>query len=288
MECRSALYMPASNERVLAKGPVLEIDAVIIDLEDSVAPDAKAIARDQAIKALSTLDYGTRIKTLRINDASTPWFADDVAAAVSVKPHALVLPKVETVDDIERLSGLLDSHDDAAGIQIWAMMESPMAVVNAAQIAASKDLYPRIAAFLIGNNDMARASDMTVQSDRTLLLPWLMTLVGAAKAYQIGILDGVYNDFADMQGFEAECVQGLDMGMDGKTLIHPSQIPVCNTVFTPSAEAVAQAQAIVDTYNLPENSASGVLQINGRMVERLHLAMAEELLERMERLSAKR
>lgn len=285
VDCRSALYMPASNERALAKGATLAADAIIVDLEDSVAPDTKTAARAMAIRALSEQDYGYRLRALRINTADTEWFADDVAAALAARPDAVVLPKVETVADIARLSAALDANDDADDIAIWAMMESPLAVLNARDLALCSGQFPRLAMFLIGNNDLARAADMTISSDRSLLLPWLMNLVAAAKACSLNILDGVYNNFKDLDGFKVECEQGYSMGMDGKTLIHPSQIEIANASYSPSRQAIQRAQVVVDAFARPENANVGVLQIDGRMTERLHLHMAEELLARVARLA---
>jgi citrate lyase subunit beta/citryl-CoA lyase len=273
--------MPASSERVLSKGPDSDADAIIVDLEDSVAPAAKDDARQQAVSALSTFDYGHRIRALRINAADTPWFAQDIEAVLACRPSAVVLPKVESDFDVQRLSAALDRHADAGDVAIWAMMESPRAVVNAASIAASVNDCPRLALLLVGNNDLARAAGMPVTSDRTHLLPWLMTFIAAAKAHELGILDGVYNDFADVDGFRHECRQAVAMGMNGKTLIHPSQVAIANDVFLPSAEDIAMARAIVAAFADPHNAQAGVLQINGRMVERLHLGMAEKLLARV-------
>lgn len=287
-QCRSALYMPASNPKVLAKGPLLQTDAVIIDLEDSVAPTAKSVAREQASSALINLDYGYRLRALRINASNTPWHADDIAAVATIKPDAVVLPKVESADDILFVSAALDQFPDTRGIAIWAMMESPLAIVNAAEIAACSQVCPRLTCLLIGNNDMARASNMPVTSDRTYLLPWLMTLVAAAKAYSLSILDGVYNDFADTVGFRAECEQGVAMGMDGKTLIHPSQLAIANAVYSPADADITQAKSVVAAFAHPDNVNAGVLQIDGRMIERLHLGMAEQLLIRAAQLAARK
>ena len=285
IDCRSALYMPASKQRLLAKGPLLAADAIIIDLEDSVAPDSKDTARAQAVSALTELNYGYRLRALRINALDTVWHDDDVSSVVNAQPDAVVLPKVESANDIRRLSAALDRTSAATDVGIWAMMESPMAVINAVEIAASVKDCPRLQMLLTGNNDLASASGMPVTADRTALMPWLMSFVAAAKAYSLTILDGVYNHFTDMDGFRAECHQGVLMGMDGKTLIHPDQLSVANEIFAPSAEAVAQAKAVVDAFALPENAQAGVLQINGEMVERLHMKQAEALLARAQRLS---
>lgn len=282
LDCRSALYMPASNQRALRKGPDLPADAIILDLEDSVAPDQKLKARTQAVAAFSGHEYGYRIKALRVNAADTAWHSDDILAAVDAGPDVIVLPKVETADDVRKLRERLSLHANLAQLEIWAMMESPNAILNAQDIAGCSD--SGLSALLIGNNDMARASNMRVTSDRTYLIPWLMQLVAVAHANSLALLDGVYNDFADVSGFEVECKQGVAMGMSGKTVIHPAQIPIANEVFSPAETDIVEAQAIVNAFALPENATAGVLQINGRMIERLHLAMATQLLARVERL----
>ena len=284
-DCRSALYMPAVKPRVLAKGPQSAADAIILDLEDAVAPDAKAAARAEALKALSELDYGYRIRALRINGSGTEWHADDVAAAAKARPDVLVLPKVESPADIHALQNLLDEDAGTANMAIWAMVESPLAVLNAHAIAKCVQDCPRLSLLVVGSNDLAREAGMPISADRTLLLPWLMTFVAAAKAYGLSILDGVCNDFSDNARLRRECEQGAAMGMDGKTLIHPAQVAIANEVFAPSTEAIADAQSIVAAFAEPENMSAGVVKINGRMVERLHLDMARQLLERAERRS---
>lgn len=287
IDCRSALFMPASNARALAKGPTLAADVVIVDLEDAVVHEQKPVARAQAVQALQQGDYGYRLRALRINNADTPWYMDDIAAAALCVPDIIVLPKVELVDDIARLSTAMDEYPALNATAIWAMMESTLAVINANAIAASVATYPRLSMFVIGNNDISRAAGMPVQSDRTYLIPWLMTLVAAAKAYDVQVLDGVYNDFADIAGFKAECEQAVLMGMNGKTLIHPSQLAISNAVFSPSASDIENAQSIVDAFSLQDNADKGAIAINGRMVERLHLDMAQALLQRAQRLSTR-
>jgi citrate lyase subunit beta/citryl-CoA lyase len=282
LDCRSALYMPASNQRALQKGPSLTADAIILDLEDSVGPEQKAQARRQAITAFSENDYGYRIRALRINAVDTQWHSDDILAAIDASPDVIVLPKVETARDVLQVRERLSQHSGLEGVEIWAMMESPRAILNAQEIASCCD--SGLSALLIGNNDMARASNMPITSDRTYLVPWLMQLVAVAHANALALLDGVYNNFSDVSGFQSECEQGVSMGMTGKTLIHPSQIPIANEVFSPAKADIHEAQGVVDAFAQPENAAAGVLQINGKMVERLHLAMATQLLERVERL----
>lgn len=283
LDCRSALYMPASNQRALLKGPTLPADAIIIDLEDSVGPDQKVQARRQAVEAIVANNYGYRIRALRVNAADTQWHADDMLAVAEARPDVIVVPKVDSAADVLQIRDRLSRHEGLEKIEIWAMIESPRAILNAQEIAAC--CSHGLTALLIGNNDMARAANMPVTSDRTYLVPWLMQLVAVAHTYSLALVDGVYNDFADLTGYRQECEQGVAMGMTGKTLIHPSQVPIANEVYSPTEDDIADAQAIVEAFAQPENAAVGVLQINGRMIERLHLSMAEQLLDRVQRLS---
>jgi len=283
LECRSALYMPASNQRALDKGPTLPADAIILDLEDSVGADQKALARSQAVAAFTSSDYGYRIKAIRVNPADTHWHNDDMLAVIDARPDVIVLPKVKHADDLRKVREQLSRSFELEDIELWAMIESPGAVLNAQEIASCSDTG--LSAMLIGNNDMAKASNMPVTTDRTYLVPWLMQLVAVAHANSLALLDGVYGNFTDISGFQAECIQGVAMGMTGKTLIHPSQIVGANATFSPTEAEIVEAQAIVDIFAQPENSTVGVLQLNGRMIERLHLAMATKLLARVERLN---
>lgn len=285
--CRSALYMPASNTRALNKGPTLDADAIIIDLEDSVAPDVKAAARQNALEALRDLDYGHRLTVLRLNDVGSDWFDDDIALLEHVRPHAVLLPKVESAETIVQVHSKLDSLDKSGRVQLWAMLETPKAVVNAVSIAQTAESNKRFSTVCIGNNDLAREAGMQVQSDRQLLIPWLMNSLLAAKAHHLQILDGVYNDFRDLDGFNNECTQGAAMGMDGKTLIHPSQIELANDAFSPSKTEIEQARLIVAEFAKPENQQAGVVQMNGKMVERLHLDMAQRTLAIADRIVTK-
>ncbi len=288
VECRSVLYIPASNERALAKGPSLACDVVLVDLEDSVVDQAKSDARLKAISALRVLEFGYRVRALRINAIDTPWYADDIEAASQCEPDILVIPKVDAPEHIAQLSQAMDTHPGFAKTRIWAMMESPKAVLNAQAIAASSQMYPRLCALLVGSNDLALAAGMPVNASRHLLVPWMMTLVAAAKAYGLQIVDAVYNDFSDVQGLTSECNEGVAMGMNGKTLIHPSQLQIANTAFSPTQEQISIALAIVSAFAQPEHKDAGAIAIDGRMTERLHLGMAEQLLERVERLRLRR
>jgi len=276
--------MPASNTRALSKAAELGSDAIIMDLEDSVAPDAKAGARNNVLDALRNIDYGHRITVLRVNHPSTEWFKADMDLLLQVKPHAVLLPKVESSETIADVQRVLDSLDSTGSIGLWAMLETLKAVTDAQSITHSKKQHARFQTICIGNNDIAREAGMQVSSDRSLLIPWLMSLLAAAKANGLTILDGVYNDFRDQPGFEMECEQGSAMGMDGKTLIHPSQIDIANKAFSPTRAEIENARAIVAEFAKKENAQVGVVQINGKMVERLHLEMAQQTLSMAERV----
>jgi len=276
--------MPAINTRALAKGPGLDADAIVIDLEDSVAAEMKPVARQNARTALGEYDYGHRLSVLRVNDVESQWFDDDLALVGEVGVHAVLLPKVETAEAIISTHEKLNDINAGSQVKIWAMLETPKAVVNAASIAQVTQQCDRFETVCIGNNDLAREAGMQVTSDRQLLLPWLMTLLAAAKAYDLTILDGVYNDFSDLAGFASECRQGAAMGMSGKTLIHPKQIEIANKAYSPSTVEIEQAQRIVEVFAQSENAQAGVVQIDGRMVERLHLEMAQRTLEIAKRI----
>jgi len=275
---RSALYMPANNERAVKKGPSLDADVIILDLEDSVAPALKSDARTAARLAITSLDYGHRQRVVRTNGVDSPWFSADIEMVLQARPDAILLPKIEHAGTLLQVQQQVDAQAPDSSIALWAMLETTTAVVNAVAIANAREQCPRLTTFCIGNNDLAQDAGMRIQSDRTLLIPWLMQLVLAAKSRQLHILDGVFNDFANLDGFTRECEEGAAMGMSGKTLIHPSQISIANTAFAPTQEDIARANAIVNAFALAENKQAGVLQINGEMVERLHLTMAMRTL----------
>ena len=281
---RSVLYMPGSNARAIEKARTLPADCIVLDLEDSVAPDVKPAARAQACAAVTAGGFGPREVVVRINGLDTAWWRDDIQAATAVKPAAILVPKVSSPGHLERLA---DLHADP-GIQIWAMMETPLAVLNAAAIAAATDGRTRLSAFVMGTNDLAKDTRVRIAPGREVLRPWLMTCVAAARAYGLDILDGVYNDIADTEGFARECGEARDLGFDGKTLIHPSQIAAANTAFTPSAEEVAQARTIIAAFDLPQNQDKGVIALEGRMVERLHAEMARRTLAIADAIAAMR
>jgi len=272
---RSVLYMPGSNARAMEKARTLAADGIILDLEDAVAPDAKADARAQVVKAVQAGGFGHREVFVRTNGLDTPWFSDDLDAAVVARPDAVLVPKISTVQQIELIGQrLLDMHADHR-IRLWAMIETPLAIFNIRELASeAKDSESRLAGFVIGTNDLAKETRARIVPGRAPMVPWLTLCVLAAHAYGIDVLDGVYNDLNDPDGFAAECGQGRELGFDGKTLIHPSQIGPCNAAFSPSPDEVVQARTIIAAFERPENKAKGVVQLDGRMVERMHADMA--------------
>ena len=273
---RSVLYMPGSNARAIEKARTLPVDGVILDLEDAVAPDAKPAARQQVAAAVKAGGFGSREVFIRVNGLDTPWFSDDFDAAVSAQPDVILVPKIANPQQLELIGQrLLDMHADSR-IRIWAMIETPLAIFNAAALAAqAKDSETRLGGFVMGTNDLAKETRARIVPGRAPMLAWLSACVLAAHASGIDILDGVYNELSDMQGFAQECAQGRDLGFEGKTLIHPSQIEPCNAAFAPSAEEVAQARKIIAAFAQRENQGKGAIQVEGRMVEILHAEMAK-------------
>jgi citrate lyase subunit beta/citryl-CoA lyase len=285
---RSVLYMPGSNARAIEKARTLPADAVILDLEDSVAPDAKAAARKQVADAVMAGGFGAREVVMRINGLDTEWWLDDLNAAAKAKPDAVLVPKVSTAQNLEDVADRLVDISADHKIRIWAMMETPLAMLNAREIAAAaKDVETRLTAFVMGTNDLAKETRAKIVPGRAPMLPWLMSCVAAARAYGVDILDGVYNDLGDTEGLARECAQAREMGFDGKTLIHPNQIGACNAAFSPGADEVAQAKKIIAAFDLPENVHKGVVQLEGRMVERLHADMARRTVAIAEAIAAR-
>jgi citrate lyase subunit beta/citryl-CoA lyase len=276
---RSALYMPGSNPRAMEKGRNLAADAIILDLEDSVAPEAKALAREQVAAAVREGGFGGREVVIRINGLESPWGRDDLAAAMAAGPDAILLPKIDGPGSIMHVARELREAGAPDRIRLWAMMETPMAILHAGSIAAvAADPSSRLEALVMGLNDLAKETRARFVPGRSSMTAWLSLCVAAARAHGVDILDGVYNDIGDLRGFEAECAQGRDMGLDGKTLIHPSQIDIANAAFAPSGAEIDQAQAIIGAFALPENAGKGAIQLDGRMVERLHAEMARRIL----------
>jgi citrate lyase subunit beta / citryl-CoA lyase len=271
---RSVLYMPAANERALEKAKTIAADAIIFDLEDAVAPDAKPDARANAVAAVQSGEYGNRELTIRCNGLDTEWGADDIAAAGAASPSAVVIPKVDTVEQVEAVSAQLDAAGASADTMIWAMIETPTAMFNVRSIAA----HPRVAVLVMGTNDLAKELRSPIVDGRHPLVPHLATALLAAREAGKVILDGVYNDVKNPDGFAAECQQGMEMGFDGKTLIHPSQVDPANDMWAPSADEVEHAERVIAAFDEAVAAGKGVVTVDGRMIENLHVDNARRVL----------
>ncbi|MFN5453915.1 HpcH/HpaI aldolase/citrate lyase family protein [Bradyrhizobium sp.] len=284
---RSLLFMPGSNARALEKGRNLPADGLILDLEDSVAPDAKAAAREQIAKAVAADGYGKRELLIRINSLDTAWWADDVAMAGQAATDGILVPKVSTVEDLRLVSDRLAEVGADPALKVWAMIETARAVLDADRLAATvHEAGSRLAGFVFGPNDISRETRIRMLPGRATMLPMISHCILATRAHGLEILDGPYSDFANTDGFAQECIQARDLGFDGKTLIHPGQIDACNAIFTPPAEEVAAARRIIAAFELPENASRGAIQIDGRMVERLHADMARRTIAIADALAA--
>jgi citrate lyase subunit beta/citryl-CoA lyase len=276
---RSVLYVPATSERALAKLASLACDAVIIDLEDAVAPERKEAAREAMRGFLGGAARPACEVVVRINPLAGQWGTEDLLAARAARPDAVLLPKVDTPRDILDAADALAETDAPAALKLWAMVETPRAVLNLGVLAElGRDPAARLDCFVAGTNDLVKETGVLATADRRHLMPWLMQMVLAARAGGIDVLDGVSNDFRDGEAFGRECAEARAMGFDGKTLIHPAQIGPANAAFSPTADEIAEAERIVAAFARPENAGLGVIQLDGRMVERLHLAQAERLL----------
>lgn len=280
---RSALYMPASNERALEKAATIAADAVIFDLEDAVAPDAKEFARANAVAAVGSGRYGHRELTIRCNGLDTPWGVDDLAAIAQTTAAAVVVPKVSSVGQLDEVSDRLDAAGAPADMRIWAMIETPTAILDARALAG----HWRVGLLVMGTNDLARELRAAIGAPgRGSLVPHLATALLAARASGRPILDGVFNDVKDPDGFRAECEQGFAMGFDGKTLIHPSQVDVCNDVWAPGAAEIDQARRVIEAFETARAQGRGVVTVDGRMIENLHVDNARRLLATAEAIAA--
>ena len=271
---RSVLYIPGSRERALEKARSLPVDAVIFDLEDAVAPAEKPAARD-TLKAALAQPYGNRVRIVRINGLDTEWGEADARAADAMDCDAVLLPKVESAADLDALAALTSKP-------LWAMMETPKGMLAAAEIAA----HPRLAGFVMGTNDLAKELNARFRADRLPMMPGIGLCLLAAKAHGVVIVDGVYNAFKDAEGLRAECEQGRDMGMDGKTLIHPAQIEVANAAFAPSGAEIDLARRQIAAYETAEKEGQGVAVVDGKIVENLHVETARRMLSKAEAIAA--
>jgi len=276
---RSLLFMPGSNARALEKARALPADGIILDLEDSVAPDGKAVARDQIAQAVAAKGFGKREVLIRINALDSPWWVDDIGMAAKAQPDGILVPKISTVADLNAVANRLSDINAHGSIRVWAMIETSRAVLDADKLAAaSKDSEIRLAGFVFGPNDIARETRIRMKPGRAAMIPMITHCVLATRAHGLEILDGPYSDIGNIDGFAEECAQGRDLGFDGKTLIHPSHIDACNAIFTPPGAEVAEARKIIAAFEKPENAARGAIQLDGRMVERLHAEMARRTI----------
>lgn len=271
---RSVLYIPASKERALEKARALPIDAIIFDLEDAVAPAEKTAARDTLAEAL-TRPYGNRTRIVRINGFDTEWGMDDAKAAAGMDCDAILLPKVESTAQLDALAALTDKP-------LWAMMETPAGMLAANEIAA----HPRLGGMVMGTNDLAKELNSRFRADRLPMLTGIGLCVLAAKAHGVTIVDGVYNAFKDDDGLRDECTQGRDMGMDGKTLIHPAQVEIANAAFAPDASEIDLARRQIDAFEEAEKAGQGVAVVDGKIVENLHVETARKTLAKAEAIAA--
>ena len=276
---RSLLFMPGSNARALEKARNLPADGIILDLEDSVAPEAKGMARDQIAQAIAVGGFGKREILIRVNTLDSPWWIDDIAMAGKARPDGILVPKVSSVEDLAAIADRLGAINADSSIRVWAMIETARAVLHAEELAAaSRNPETRLAGFVFGPNDISRETRIRMLPGRAAMIPMITHCILAARAYGLEILDGPYSDFSNTDGFGKECTQARDLGFDGKTLIHPGQIVACNAIFTPPAEEIAQARKIIAAFERPENASRGAIQIDGQMVERLHADMARRTI----------
>jgi citrate lyase subunit beta/citryl-CoA lyase len=274
---RSVLYMPSSNERALEKAKTLPADAIIFDLEDAVAPDAKEAARGAACAAVTSGEYGGRTLTIRCNGLDTPWGAADLEAAAAARPDAIVIPKVSGPDHLSQVVAI------TGDVPVWAMVETPAALFAIREIAG----FPQVTCLVMGTNDLVKELRAALVPGRAPLLPHLATALLGAREAGVAIVDGVYNDVKDLEGFRAECVQGKELGFDGKTLIHPAQVEVANEVWAPTEDEVDHARRVVEAFAEAEAAGKGVVVVDGRMVENLHRDIAARVLATAEAVAAR-
>lgn len=280
---RSVLYMPSSNERALEKAKTLPVDALILDLEDAVAPDAKEAARENACAAARSGEYGRRELTIRVNGIGSQWHDADLAAAAAAGPDAVVVPKVNSAQEVRDLVAAMQAAGAPERTRLWAMVETPVAVLHAEEIARASD---RLACLVLGTNDLYKELGATFAPGRAAIQTSLQLAVLAARAAGVTVLDGVFNDVKDPDGFLAEARQGRELGFDGKTLIHPGQVEPCNEVFAPSAAQVEEAEAVIAAFEAAQAEGRGVATLGGRLIENLHVDTARKVLATAEAIAA--
>lgn len=279
---RSVLYMPGANERALAKAATLPADALILDLEDAVAPDAKLEARARVVAAAGSGDYGERAVAIRVNALGTPWHDEDVRTIATSGADAMVVPKVDSAHDVDRIVAALDRAGAPAELEIWAMIETPRGVFAAREIAQAS---PRLTTFVLGTNDLVKELQARFVPGRAPLLAALSTVVLAARATDKVVLDGVFNDLSDDDGFAAECRQGRDLGFDGKTLIHPRQLAPANAAFSPTDDEVDWARRVIAAFDDATAAGRGVATVDGRLIENLHVDQARRTLAQVDAIA---
>ncbi|GJE38748.1 HpcH/HpaI aldolase/citrate lyase family protein [Methylobacterium persicinum] len=285
---RSVLYMPGSNQRALEKAKTLPCDCIILDLEDAVGPEEKEAAREQVCAAVKNGGYGERELIIRVNAPQTPWGEADLHAAIEAKPDAILMPKVSSPAVLESIADRLESLDAPEEIRVWAMIETPASILNIHEIAkARRDRRNRLTCLVLGTNDLAKDTWAKIVPGRAPMLPWMMTALAAARSEGLNILDGVFNDISDVEGCRIECLQARDLGFDGKTLIHPSQLEPANTSFAPTEEEVRRAKMVLEAFERPEYAKRGAIKLEGRLYERQHLAMNRRAVTWAEAIQAK-
>ena len=280
---RSALYMPGANDKALEKAKTLTPDAIIFDTEDSVAPDMKAVAREKVAEAVASGEYGNKELTIRVNSAETEWHLDDLRSAAAAGPAGIVVPKINSAAEVAAVEKVLEAAGVPDHTRLWAMLETPAAIENAVEIAASSE---RLAVLVMGTNDLAKELRAALVPGRAPLLWGLGRCVNAARFAGKVILDGVYNDVKNPEGFLAECVQGAEMGFDGKTIIHPTQVNPCNEAYAPSEEEIEHSRRVIEAFEAGVAEGKGVITVDGKMIENLHVDNARRALAVAEAISA--
>ncbi|MBI5533031.1 MAG: CoA ester lyase [Deltaproteobacteria bacterium] len=281
---RSVLYMPGSNARALEKAQTLAADGFIFDLEDAVGPDAKEAAREAVTEAMRTRDYGHKERIVRVNALSTPWGYQDVVRASTCGADAILIPKVESADTVRQTVAIMNASGAPASMAVWCMMETPLGILHAEQIASSS---PRLAVLVMGTSDLTKDLHASHTPDRLPQLASLAVSLLAARAYGLGIIDGVHLDLNDEQGFERSCIQGRDLGFDGKTLIHPKTIEVANRVFAPSQQEIDWARKIAEAHERARSEGKGVVVVDGKLIENLHVEAAQRTVRLAEAIAAR-
>lgn len=272
---RSVLYLPSSNERALEKAKTLPVDALILDLEDAVAPDAKDAARENACAAVESGEYGNRELTIRVNGIGSQWHDADIAAASAAGPDAIVVPKVNSADEVRLLVAAMEAGGAPERTKLWAMVETPVAVLHAEEIARASD---RLTCFVIGTNDLYKELGAHYRPGRAAVQTSLQLIALGARAGGVSVVDGVFNNVKDDEGFRAEAEQGRELGFDGKTLIHPGQVDMANEVYGPSPDEIADARAVIEAFEAAKAEGKGVATLNGRLIENLHVDTARKVL----------